>query len=46
LQPGQARQLIKIDIHKTDKILDFFTSVGWVHIVTLLLKSDTITVTL
>lgn len=31
LQPGQARQLIKIDAAKTDKLFDFFVSVGWVN---------------
>ena len=29
LQPGMARQLLKIDITKTDKIMDFFISAGW-----------------
>lgn len=31
LQPAQARQLIKIDAAKTDKLYEFFVSVGWVH---------------
>jgi transcriptional adapter 2-alpha len=31
LQPGQAKQLIRIDVNKTSKIFDFFVSVGWVN---------------
>lgn len=30
LSPHQARQLIKIDVKKTNEIFDFFVSVGWV----------------
>lgn len=33
LKPGTARQLLKIDINKTDKIFDFFVSVGWLSAV-------------
>lgn len=40
LQPGQARQLIKIDVNKTDKIFDFFVSVGWVHSIPDDMKGD------
>ena len=29
LKPGQARQLFKIDINKSERILDFFVSLGW-----------------
>ena len=29
LQPNQAKQLITIDVQKTQKIFDFFVSLGW-----------------
>jgi transcriptional adapter 2-alpha len=28
-KPGQSRQLFKVDINKSEKILDFFVSLGW-----------------
>eukprot|EP00457_Paulinella_chromatophora_P005684 gb/GEZN01005701.1/.p1 GENE.gb/GEZN01005701.1/~~gb/GEZN01005701.1/.p1 ORF type:complete len:533 (-),score=102.82 gb/GEZN01005701.1/:165-1715(-) len=31
LRPGQARELLSIEIHKTDRILDFCVSAGWIH---------------
>jgi transcriptional adapter 2-alpha len=31
IKENQAKQLIKIDINKTQKIFDFFVSVGWIN---------------
>ena len=31
LEPGTARQLLTIDVRKTDRVLDFCVSAGWVH---------------
>jgi len=31
LVPNQARQLIRVDINATDRLVDFFVSVGWVN---------------